>query len=104
LPTQEEFENLCFFAAGQRVCELWLFVIMLKRSYAIDLSLMILLWFIVKKGVKRKNFKSLDSLIHGKQIETLYIVAFVSYSGFESACHLFSLYLLHKLIFLLLLL
>jgi len=34
--TQEEFENLCFIAAGQRVHELWPFI--LKQSYAIDLS------------------------------------------------------------------
>jgi len=100
-PTQEEFENLCFTAVGQKVGELWLFVyVTSKQWYAIDLSSLILSWFIVKKG----DTLHIIGFFYSGWTQW-YIIAFVSYSGFcECLCNLFYLYLLHKSTFLLLLL
>ena len=64
--TQEEFENLCFFAVDPRTHKLWSFVyIMSKQSYAINFLKQILPLYAVKK-IKGQTYPVSDSPIHGK--------------------------------------
>jgi len=89
LPTQEEFKNLCFISAVQIVCELWQVSLRHIKMivYAINIFLLILSQFIVKKGDTTKNLThhcillSMASMM--AQIATLYIIVFVCYSGFR---------------------
>ena len=60
LPTQEEFENLCFVAVDLRICQLWVFVYgTSKRSYVIDFSSLISSLFAVKKDDTQNNLLSI---------------------------------------------
>jgi len=71
LLVQEEFENLCFVAVLMKEQKLWPFVhMMLKRSFAIDLSSWISSLFVVKQDSRGNNLpKKIYSLVHGIPVQ-----------------------------------
>ena len=55
-PMQEEFENVCFVVALIKKQKLWAFVqVMLKWSFAIDLTSWILSLFVLKQSSRGNN-------------------------------------------------